>query len=190
MFYWHWLSDLIHGPKTTRFPDRPDSDVSSHGEIHHIEKGDQNAGPIRRAMAIRHLDAGSCQGCESELQLLSGPDYDFSRFGFSFTPSPRHADILVVTGVVVRPMAEVIQHVFDGMPSPKRVVALGQCAIDGHVFAEAPEVIGSLQNIVPVTIEISGCPPTPGDILRGLLASVEVSGFEQKESANERRVLG
>ncbi len=190
MFYWNWLSDLIHGPKTTRFPGHFDPEVALNGESHHIEEGDQDAGPLRRAMAIRHLDSGSCQGCESEIQLLSSPDYDFSRFGFSFTPSPRHADILVVTGVVTESMAAVIEHVFQGMPAPKRVVALGQCAIDGHVFAGAPGVIGSLRDIVPVTVEITGCPPTPGDILRGLLESVEAYGFEQGESADERRVLG
>ncbi|MCL4494754.1 MAG: NADH:ubiquinone oxidoreductase [Firmicutes bacterium] len=190
MFYWRWLSDLIQGPKTTRFPGHPDPDVIIRGENHRVGEEGRDAGPIRRAMAVRHLDAGSCNGCESELQLLSGPDYDFSRFGFSFTPSPRHADIMVVTGVVTESMAEVMQHVFQAMPSPKRVVALGQCAIDGHVFAGAPGVLGSVQNILPVTVEITGCPPTPGDILRGLLEAVEAYPFEQGESANERQVLG
>ena len=141
-------------------------------------------------MAVRHVDAGSCNGCESELQLVASPDYDFSRFGFSFTPSVRHADILVVTGIVTLQMRDVIENVFRGMPAPKRVVALGQCAIDGHVFAPAEDVLGGIQNLVPVTVEISGCPPTPADILQGLLQAVEEFPIQQGEKADERSLLG
>ncbi|OLZ10522.1 NADH-quinone oxidoreductase subunit B family protein [Sulfobacillus thermosulfidooxidans] len=190
MFYWRWLSDLLHGPKTTTFPAQSDPHIVSRGEIHIQGTLNDETAPIRRAMAIRHVDGGSCNGCESELQLLTSPDYDFSRFGFSFTPSPRHADILVVTGVITRPMVEILQHVFEGMPSPKRVVALGQCAINGHVFAHAPDVLGSLKNVLPLTVEITGCPPTPADILQGLLQAVETYPIQQGENQNERSALG
>ncbi len=189
MFYWRWLKDLAQGPKTTRFPFHPDADVTSTGEPRVVHAPGDSGNPIRRAMAVRQVDGGSCNGCESEMQLLSSPDYDFSRFGFSYTPSPRHADILVVTGVITEQMAEVIRHVWEAMPSPKRVVALGQCALNGHVFRNAPGVIGSLEGIVPVTVAISGCPPTPGDILRGLLAAVDVQPSEEV-TAGERQAMG
>jgi Ni,Fe-hydrogenase III small subunit len=189
MFYWRWLKDLSQGPKTTHFPFHPDSRVVSTGETRVMHAPQTGGGPIRRAMAVRHVDGGSCNGCESEMQLLSSPDYDFSRFGFSYTPSPRHADILVVTGVITENMADIIRRVWEGMPGPKRIVALGECAISGHVFRDSPGVLGSLEGIVPVTVEITGCPPTPGDILKGLLMAVDVHS-ESEEKTHERQAMG
>lgn len=173
-------------PHTTGYPTEPDSTVAAMADAATSAKTVPKADRfLRRSAAIRHVDAGSCNGCESELGLLSGPDYDLSRYGFSFTPSPKHADILVVTGVITRPMVPVLETVFQQMTEPKRVVAVGSCAIDGWVFQGAPEVLGSLQGILPVTLTIAGCPPTPGDILRGLLTCVDgedpVTGAEVVE---------
>ncbi len=175
MYYWHWFRNIVRRPHTTGFPTERDSVVQqmlSQGGLGIHPEGDSNQ-LIRRAMAIRQVDSGSCNGCESELSLLSAPDYDLTRYGFSFTPSPKHADILVVTGVVTRAMAPVIQRVYEQMTEPKRVVAMGVCAISGGVFHTAPGVLGSLNGLVPVTLSIDGCPPSPGDILRGLLWAVD-----------------
>lgn len=174
MYYWHWLKNIRRLPNTTGYPTETDHVVEQMGMPNAVivnlpEPGDF----FRRAVAIRHVDGGSSNGCESELSLLASPDYDLSRYGFSFAPSPKHADILVVTGVITRAMVPVIQSVYQQMTEPKRVVALGACAIDGWVFKEAPDVVGSLEGIVPVTVAVAGCPPTPGDILRGLLAAVD-----------------
>ncbi len=174
MYYWHWLTNIVRRPQTTGFPTERDEAAQAMSDFDAVRNiGLTGQGILRRAMAIRHVDAGSCNGCESELGLLSSPDYDLSRYGFSFTPSPKHADILVVTGVVTEAMVPVIRQVFEQMTAPKRVVALGSCAIDGWVFQGAPGVRGGLDGIVPVTTAIAGCPPSPGDILRGLLAAVD-----------------
>jgi len=174
MYYWHWLKNIVRLPKTTGYPTESDPAVQAMetAEGHLRYRSD---GPVmfRRAAAIRHVDGGSSNGCESELGLLASPDYDMTRYGFSWTPSPKHADILVVTGVITQAMVPVIRTVYDQMTVPKRVVALGSCAIDVWMFKDAPGVIGSLEGIVPVTLAIAGCPPTPGDILRGLIAVVD-----------------
>ncbi len=175
MYYWHWLRNIVRRPHTTGYPTNRDGVVVSMGNPDGIKEFSDEGlrGMSRRAVALRQVDSGSCNGCESELSLLSSPDYDLTRYGFSVAPSPKHADILVVTGVVTERMAPVVKAVYEQMTEPKRVVAIGVCAISGGVFREAPGVIGSLEGIVPVTIQIDGCPPTPGDILRGLLWAVD-----------------
>jgi membrane-bound hydrogenase subunit mbhJ len=174
VYYWHWLRHLLHRPATTGFPTEPDSSVSAMAHADAVRTNGPPPSPaLRRSLALRHLDGGSCNGCESELALLAGPDYDFSRYGFSYTPSPRHADVLVVTGVITAAMAPVIRTVYETLPHPKAVVAVGACAVGGGVFAGAPGVLGSLDPILPVTVRIAGCPPTPADILRGLLQAVD-----------------
>lgn len=178
MHYWHWLNNLGRKPATTGFPTEGDGAVKHmlQGEVQSVDAQAVEA-PVceflRRSLHLRHVDTGSCNGCESELSLLGSPDYDLSRYGFAFTPSPKHADLLVVTGVVTRPMAEVLQRVYQQMTAPKKVVAVGICAISGGVFAGAEGVLGSLAGIVPVDVSIDGCPPSPGDILRGLLWAVD-----------------
>lgn len=174
MYYWHWLKNIVRRPHTTGFPTESDPDAAAMSDWTAVRTGGSTVDTVlRRSMAIRHVDAGSCNGCESELGLLSSPDYDLSRYGFSFTPSPKHADILVVTGVITEAMVPVMQNVFEQMSAPKRVVALGACPMDGGVFRGAPGVRGRLDGIIPVTATIAGCPPSPGDILRGLLAAVD-----------------
>ena len=174
MYYWHWLKNIVRLPQTTGYPTESDPRVEA--MVHTASlSGSHPEKPVmfRRAAAIRHVDGGSSNGCESELGLLSSPDYDMTRYGFTFTPSPKHADILVVTGVVTEAMVPVIKTVYEQMTEPKRVVALGSCAIDGWMFKDAPGIVGSLDGIVPVTLSIAGCPPTPGDILRGLMTAVD-----------------
>lgn len=174
MYYWHWWKNLVHRPYTTRFPDEMDPDVEiNHSAIRPVMDRFEPLPSGPRSAALRHLDAGSCNGCESELSLLTGPNYDFTRYGLSYTPSPKHADILLVTGVITQAMVPVIHEVWEQMPDPKRVVAIGECAISGGVFSEATNVLGSLAGIVPVTLEVDGCPPSPADILRGLLWAVD-----------------
>lgn len=124
---------------------------------------------MARSVAIRHVDAGSCNGCESEISLLSSAVYDLSRFGFSFTPSPRHADILLVTGVITQAMVPMLKETYEAMPAPKRVVAVGGCPMGGDVFAGAPGVIGDLSKVLPVDVWVPGCPPSPARILAALL---------------------
>ena len=121
-------------------------------------------------MAIRQVDAGSCNGCEIEIGGLTGPVYDLERFGLHFVASPRHADLLLVTGPVTRNMAVPLRKTWEATPDPKLVVAVGDCAHDCGVFAGSYAVAGRVQDIVPVDAVVHGCPPAPADILRGILA--------------------
>jgi Ni,Fe-hydrogenase III small subunit len=125
---------------------------------------------LGRSLSIRQIDAGSCNGCELEIHALSNAFYDLERFGLRFVASPRHADVLLVTGPVTRNMREALRHAYDATPDPKWVVAVGVCAVDGGVFAKSYAVIGGVKHVIPVDLHIPGCPPTPMDLLRGLLA--------------------
>jgi Ni,Fe-hydrogenase III small subunit len=127
---------------------------------------------LGRALAIREVDAGSCNGCEIEIQGLAGPVYDMERFGLHFVASPRHADLLLVTGPVTRNMEEPLRRTYDATPAPKLVVAVGDCAKTCGVFRGSYAVVGPVDRIVPVDVTVAGCPPEPADILRGLLAAV------------------
>lgn len=123
------------------------------------------------SLQLRHVDAGSCNGCEIEIASAFGPVYDAARFGARLVASPRHADGLLVTGVVTRNMADPLQRTFDAVPRPRVVVACGDCAVDGGVFGGAYGVARRLEELVPVDVAIAGCPPGPGaitDALRGL----------------------
>lgn len=128
---------------------------------------------LGRSLAIRQIDAGSCNGCELEIHALSNAFYDLERFGLTFVASPRHADILLVTGPVTANMREALERAYNVTPDPKWVVAVGACARDGGIFAGSPAVIGGVGLAIPVDLHIPGCPPTPRDLLRGLLALLE-----------------
>ncbi len=129
---------------------------------------------LGRSLAIRHVDAGSCNGCEMELHALSNPLYDLERFGLRFVASPRHADVLTVTGPVTRNMAEALRRTYDAMPNPKWVIAVGDCARGGGCFAGSYAVAGGVEAVLPVDLHIPGCPPEPIDLLKGLVALVEL----------------
>src|SRR5689334_9366906 len=128
---------------------------------------------LGRSLAIRELDAGSCNGCELEIHALNNAYYDVERFGIRFVASPRHADVLLVTGPVTRNMHEAVTATYQAMPGPKWVVALGDCARDGGCFAGSYAVVGGVSEVIPVDLHIAGCPPAPTDILKGLLALLE-----------------
>lgn len=125
---------------------------------------------LGRSLSIRHVDAGSCNGCELELHALSNAFYDLERFGLRFVASPRHADVLTVTGPVTRNMRDALLRTYEAMPDPKWVVAIGGCAVDGGLFAGSAAVIGGVKDVLPVDITIRGCPPSPRQLLAGLLA--------------------
>ncbi|HEY5559416.1 MAG TPA: NADH-quinone oxidoreductase subunit B family protein [Steroidobacteraceae bacterium] len=125
---------------------------------------------LGRSLAIRQVDAGSCNGCELEIHALNNAYYDLERFGIRFVASPRHADVLLVTGPVTHNMREALERTYAATPAPKWVVAVGGCARDGGCFAESYAVAGGVSDVVPVDLHIPGCPPRPVEILRGLLA--------------------
>ena len=124
---------------------------------------------LGRSLSIRAVDAGSCNGCELEIHALANAYYDLERFGLRFVASPRHADVLLVTGPVTRNMRVALERTWRATPDPKWVVAAGDCAIDGGLFAGGHACVGSVAAVVPVDVHIRGCPPTPVQLLRGLL---------------------
>lgn len=128
--------------------------------------------PRAGSLAVRHVDAGSCNGCEHELAAASGPHYDIARFGLSIVASPRHADALLVTGPVTRQMVEALRVAYAAMPEPRVVVALGDCPLGCGVLGSAATIAGPLEQIVPVDVRIPGCPPPPERIAAGLLEAM------------------
>ncbi len=128
---------------------------------------------LGRSLAIRQVDAGSCNGCELEIHMLNSIVYDLERFGLRFVPSPRHADVLLVTGPVTRNMHEAVRRCWDAVPDPKWVVAVGDCAIDGGVFKGSYAIAGGIDAVLPVDLTIRGCPPTPAQMLDGLRSLLE-----------------
>jgi Ni,Fe-hydrogenase III small subunit len=134
---------------------------------------------LGRSLAIRQVDAGSCNGCELEVHAVNNPVYDLERFGIRFVASPRHADVLLVTGPVTLNMAAALQRTYEATPNPKWVVALGDCGCDGGCFAGSYAVVGGVGKVIPVDLHIPGCPPTPKQILSGLLALLETVAERQ-----------
>ena len=128
---------------------------------------------LGRSLSIREVDAGSCNGCELEIHALNNAFYDLERFGLRFVASPRHADVLLVTGPVARNMREALERTYNATPDPKWVVAVGDCALDGGLFAGSYAVVGGVSAVVPVDLHIRGCPPRPTQLLRGLLKLLE-----------------
>lgn len=130
---------------------------------------------LGRSLAIRQVDAGSCNGCELEIHALNNAVYDIERFGIRFVASPRHADVLLVTGPVTRNMQLALQRTYDATPDPKWVVAVGDCGFDGGLFAGSYAIAGGVASTLPVDLHIRGCPPSPQALLQGLLALLETA---------------
>ena len=137
---------------------------------------------LGRSLSIRAVDAGSCNGCELEIHALNNALYDLERFGLKFVASPRHADVLFVTGPVTHNMREALERTWRATPDPKWVVAVGDCAIDGGLFAGSYAVLGGVASVLPVDLAIRGCPPNPSDLLRGLLALMEVPAAKDRST--------
>jgi Ni,Fe-hydrogenase III small subunit len=134
---------------------------------------------LGRSLSIREVDAGSCNGCELEIHALGNAYYDLERFGLRFVASPRHADVLLVTGPVTKNMRVALERTYNATPNPKWVVAVGDCARDGGCFAGSYAVVGGVSAVVPVDLHVPGCPPPPLEILRGLLALLETAAGAQ-----------
>jgi Ni,Fe-hydrogenase III small subunit len=131
---------------------------------------------LGRSLAIREVDAGSCNGCELEIHALNNPIYDIERFGLKFVASPRHADVLLVTGPVTWNMRVALERTYAATPEPRWVVAVGDCARNCGVFAGSYACAGPVSSVIPVDLHVGGCPPAPIEILRGLLALVDTAG--------------
>jgi Ni,Fe-hydrogenase III small subunit len=127
---------------------------------------------LGRALTIRHVDAGSCNGCELEIQALANPYYNLEGLGIRFVASPRHADMLLVTGPVSKHMAIALQRTYDATPEPKLVVAVGDCGCNGGIFGQSYASLGGVDRVIPVDVAIPGCPPPPRALLQGILAAI------------------
>jgi Ni,Fe-hydrogenase III small subunit len=160
------------------------------------EAGSNIRSLLGRALNIRQLDAGSCNGCEAEIVALSNPYYDLERFGIHFVASPKHADMLLVTGPVTRNMAAAVKHTYEAVPAPKLVVAVGACGCGGGIFSGSYAVVGGVDAVIPVDAYIPGCPPTPAMLLTGILNVIRQSRttrgrlLEAQEGAIRARALG
>lgn len=164
------LQSLLRAPLTEARPTADAELLELSGQLkRNIEKR------FGRSLAIREIDAGSCNGCELEIHALSNPFYDLERFGLKFVASPRHADVLLVTGPVTHNMREALQRTYDAAPSPKWVVAVGTCALDGGVFSGSYACVGGVSAVIPVDLHIRGCPAAPMTLIKGLLALIEKS---------------
>src|ERR1700692_3025787 len=128
---------------------------------------------LGRSLSIREIDAGSCNGCELEIHALSNAYYDVERFGIRFVASPRHADVLMVTGPVTKNMRDALERTYHATPNPKWVVAIGDCAQDGGCFVGSYAVVGGVSEVIPIDLHIPGCPPSPMAMLGGVLALLE-----------------
>src|SRR5437868_4641307 len=162
------LESLVHGPLTEPPP------APSEAALAELAASVDRAARARlgRSLSIREVDAGSCNGCELEIHALANAFYDLERFGLRFVASPRHADVLLVTGPVTKNMREALERTFNATPDPKWVVAVGDCALDGGLFAGSYGVVGGVAAVVPVDLHIRGCPPSPTALLKGLIALV------------------
>ncbi|MDR6207879.1 NADH-quinone oxidoreductase subunit B family protein [Paraburkholderia graminis] len=165
---WQLLKQIATtGTPTLRVPE---SDDEWRAEGHRIQQ--EILDVLGRALCIREVDAGSCNGCELEIHALNNPYYNIEGLGIRFVASPRHADMLLVTGPLTLNMQEAVLRAYKATPQPKLVVATGECACTGGIFKDSYAVRGPLSNLLPVDVTIPGCPPPPVDILRGILAAL------------------
>ena len=163
------LESAVRGPLTEAPPAPEDEALRELAEALDARARER----LGRSLSIRQVDAGSCNGCELEIHALNNAFYDLERFGLRFVASPRHADVLMVTGPVTKNMREALERTYNATPNPKWVVAVGDCAFDGGLFARSYACVGGVSEAVPVDLHIKGCPPSPLQLLKGLLALVE-----------------
>ena len=163
------LKSLVQGPLTEPPPAVDDAAVAELAQ--RLERAARRR--LGRSLAIREVDAGSCNACELEIHAINNVLYDLERFGLRFVASPRHADVLLVTGPVTQNMRVALERTYAATPDPKWVVAVGNCARDGGIFAASSACVGGVSRVVPVDLHIAGCPPTPQALLGGLLALLE-----------------
>jgi Ni,Fe-hydrogenase III small subunit len=163
------LESLVRRPLTETPPARDEHLLAALGAS--VDRAAQRR--LGRSLSIREVDAGSCNGCELEIHALNNAFYDLERFGLRFVASPRHADVLLVTGPVTRNMREALERTYNATPDPKWVVAVGDCALDGGLFAGSYAVVGGVSAVLPVDLHIPGCPPAPTALLKGLLTLLE-----------------
>lgn len=162
----HLFEGLISSPLTERAPTADDAAMQELAAA--LDRVARRR--LGRSLSIREVDAGSCNGCELEINALSNAFYDLERFGLRFVASPRHADVLLVTGPVTKNMREALERTYRATPDPKWVVAVGDCAVDGGLFAGSYACVGGVASVIPVDLHIRGCPPRPEELLKGLLA--------------------
>jgi Ni,Fe-hydrogenase III small subunit len=165
---WHILRQIVR----TGIVSEPPPDDSDHGPpaVQRIHADLLEI--LGQALRIRQVDAGSCNGCELEIHALNNPIYNLEGLGIRFVASPRHADLLLVTGPVSRHMEEALRRTYDATPEPRLVVAIGDCGSTGGLFGESYASCGRVANVIPVDLTVPGCPPPPIDILRGILRAV------------------
>ena len=163
------LRSFVQGPLTEPAPARDDAALAELAT--RVDRAARKR--LGRTLAIREVDAGSCNGCELEIHALGNVFYDLERFGLRFVASPRHADVLLVTGPVTTNMREALERTYQATPDPKWVIAAGDCACGGGVFAGSPACAGGVAAVLPVDLHIAGCPPSPKALLRGLLAILD-----------------
>jgi Ni,Fe-hydrogenase III small subunit len=162
------LKQIFRTGIRTEAPPQPDEALRR--EVRQINE--QILHQVGRALAIRHVDAGSCNGCELEIHCLNNAYYNIEGLGMRFVASPRHADLLLVTGPVSRHMEQALKRTWDATPDPKLVVTLGDCGCDGGIFGENYASCGRISNVIPVDVAVPGCPPSPVAILQGILTAV------------------
>jgi Ni,Fe-hydrogenase III small subunit len=165
------FQSLVNRPVTEAAPCLGDADLADLGR--RLDAAAHRR--LGRSLAIREVDAGSCNGCELEIHALNNPVYDLERFGIRFVASPRHADVLLVTGPLSLNMREALERTYVATPEPKWVVAVGSCAVDGGVFAGSYACANGIGETVPVDLAIPGCPPTPAELLTALVSLLECS---------------
>ena len=165
---WHVLRQIVrHGIVTEPAPPVAEGDTAA---IERLHKDILDI--LGQALTIRQVDAGSCNGCELEIHALNNPYYNLEGLGIRFVASPRHADLLLVTGPVAVHMAEALRRTYEATPEPRLVLALGDCGCDGGIFGEGYASRGRVANVIPVDATVAGCPPPPLEILRAILGLV------------------
>ncbi len=170
---WNTLSRMLHTGLLTEPLPAPDEAISVLETLHH-----DVLGILGRALCIRHVDAGSCNACELEIQALTNPYYNLEGAGIKFVASPRHADLLLVTGPVSVNMEEALRRTYNAIPDPKLVIAVGDCGACGGIFGKSYASQGSVANIIPVNTTVAGCPPTPAAILSAILLTIRSTSVD------------